>query len=176
MYIICIRGIMDKPGRQLKRQKMENWKEKCSSKSVVFIKSKDLTVEEATILRRAAKKHNVNVSIIKNTLLRLALKEQNMDSESIFRKAKGSTVMALSGDDVLKSINCMYADKKSVFLKKIELMAILDESGAVTEEKTLNELKKFKSREIFAVSIISSLLTPIRQLGRLLSIRSESEK
>ena len=153
---------------------MEVWKDKCSSKLIVFLKSKDLTVLEATTLRKVARNNNVNVSIIKNTLLKLSLKEHGMDFESVAKAAKGSTVMALSGEDVLKAIACMYMDKKSLFVKKIELLGILDEAGAIMDSKTLNELKKFKSKEILLISIIDSLLNPLRQIGRLLQIKAES--
>ena len=87
---------------EAKKQVVEDIKAKISaSKSVVLVDYKGLTVAEATELRNAFRKANVEYKVLKNTLVRRAFNELGVTSFD--GDLNGTTAIAFGSDETAAS-------------------------------------------------------------------------
>ncbi|GAA3021854.1 50S ribosomal protein L10 [Tetragenococcus solitarius] len=131
-----------------------------AAESVVFVDYRGLTVDEDTRLRKQLRDENVEMHVIKNSILVRAAKEAGLEGlEEVFT---GPTAVAFSNDDVVAPAKII--DEFSKEAKALEI------KGGVIENKvaTLDEvqaLAKLPDREGLLSMLLSVLQAPVRNVA-----------
>ena len=114
------------------KQKIEN------ASSVVVVDYRGINVEQDTAMRRALREAGVEYSVVKNTMLRLAVKDSDLSGMS--EVLTGSTAIAISKEDPIAAARILnkFAEgsKKSFALKSGYMegkVLSTDELGAIAK-------------------------------------------
>ncbi|AYW48143.1 50S ribosomal protein L10 [Tetragenococcus osmophilus] len=131
-----------------------------AAESVVFVDYRGLTVDEDTRLRKQLRDENVEMHVIKNSILVRAAQEAGLEGlEEVF---VGPTAVAFSNDDVVapaKIINDFSKEASALEIK-----------GGVIEDRvaTLDEvvaLAKLPNRDGLLSMLLSVLQAPVRNVA-----------
>lgn len=131
-----------------------------AAESAVFVDYRGLTVDEDTRLRKQLRDANVEMHVIKNSILVRAAKEAGLEGlEEVF---VGPTAVAFSNDDVVapaKIINDFSKEASALEIK-----------GGVVEDRvaTLDEvidLAKLPNRDGLLSMLLSVLQAPVRNVA-----------
>lgn len=131
-----------------------------AAESVVFVDYRGLTVDEDTRLRKQLRDENVEMHVIKNSILVRAAQEAGLEGlEEVF---VGPTAVAFSNDDVVapaKIINDFSKEANALEIK-----------GGVIEDRvaTLDEvvaLAKLPNRDGLLSMLLSVLQAPVRNVA-----------
>lgn len=135
-----------------------------NSKAGIFVDYRGLTVEEDTILRKKLRESSVEYSVVKNTIMRFAIK--NAEIENFEDGAlEGPTALAITNDDVLgiSKILVDFSKENKCFNIKSGFM-----DGKGLELDDINKYASIPSKEILISKILGSLNAPISKLVRTL--------
>lgn len=152
---------------ELKKQVVTEIAEKIkSSESMVVVSFTGITVEQITDLRNKFREANVEYCVLKNTLVRRALQELNI--EGMDEHLLGPSAFAF-GDAVNPAkivSDFIDADKENV--KKMQIKAgIID--GRVINANEVRALAKLPSREVLIAKMMGSMNAPITNFVGVLS-------
>ena len=131
-----------------------------NSPAGVLVDYKGITVEDDTKLRRELRAAGVEYAVVKNTMLRVAAKEQGFDAFE--EHLNGTTALAISTtDDVVAPAKILneYAKKHDNF--KIKAGYLEGEAIPVSEVMTLAEMP---SKEGLIAQVLYGFNFPITQL------------
>lgn len=126
-----------------KQQYVAQLKEKLNNAAAgVLVDYKGISVENDTKLRKELREAGVEYSVVKNTMLRLAVKDSAM--EELSSVLENNTALAISNDDpvIAAKILCKYSeDSKGAFGIKAGFAdgKVLDSEGVVTLSKLPNK-------------------------------------
>lgn len=130
------------------------------AQSVILTNYSGLTVEEITDLRSRCRKENVEYKVIKNRLLKLALK--NASYQSIDKQLKGPIGIAMSYKDAVQGAKVIaeYAKNNEKLNIKCGLMdkKFIDANAVVS-------LSKLPSKEVIYARIASGIQATISGLA-----------
>lgn len=133
------------------------------SQAAIVAEYRGLTVEQMTNLRRAARDAGVYLRVVKNTLVRRAVK--GSDFECLDEHLKGPLALAASADPVA------VAKVLSTFAKDHELLAI--KAGAMSGKQLSMEeiqaLAKLPGREELLAKLVGTLQAPVTKFVRTLN-------
>ncbi len=132
------------------------------AQSGVLVDYIGITVEQDTALRRELREAGVDYSVVKNTMMHLAV--EGTDYAEIDNVLKGSTALALSdGEDALAParILCKYAEKsKGKFSVKVGYL-----DGKVMTADEITALAKLPGRDGLLSMLLSALTGNLRNLA-----------
>ncbi len=131
----------------------------------VFVDYKGITVAQDTELRTELRKNDVEYSVIKNTLTRLAL--DGCGLEELDPILNGTTSLATSTGDPIAPFRVIndYAKKlNDVFNIKAAFM-----DGKVLSESEIAEISALPSKEALYSQVFGTLLAPITSLAVVLN-------
>lgn len=121
-----------------------------------------ITVDQDTALRRELRQAGVEYSVVKNTMLHLAV--QDTDFAGLDSALTGSTALALCGEEdplAAARVLCKFAEKsKGKFTVK---MGYLD--GKVVDAGEIEALSKLPGREGLLAMLLSALTGNLRGLA-----------
>lgn len=142
---------------QQKQQVVRELSEKMSTaQAMVFVDYRGLTVEQDTELRNALRKAGVEYKVVKNTLIRFAAKENNLDA--LEQYLSGPTAIALSTQDPVAPAKVI-----SEFAKKYEKLQI--KSGVVDNKvidvEGVKALAELPPREVLIAKVLGGFNAPI---------------
>ena len=130
-----------------------------NAKSGVIVSYMGLNVQEDTELRRELRKNNVEYTVVKNTLTRMATKNVGYDALSdVFN---GTTALATSEDFTAPAkVLCEFAKKHENLVVKAGFIdgEILDADGVI-------ELSKIPSKEGLIAKLLGSIQGPLYSLA-----------
>jgi large subunit ribosomal protein L10 len=133
------------------------------SKSIagVVVEYKGITVADDTAMRKELREAGVEYTVVKNTLLGLAIKDTSLESMS--GVLEGTTAIATSNDDYVAAARILnkYADKIESFNLK---SGYLD--GEVISLEKLKELATLPSREVLLSMVANVFSAPIASFAR----------
>ncbi|MDO4708135.1 MAG: 50S ribosomal protein L10 [Porphyromonadaceae bacterium] len=123
-------------------------------------------------LRRLCNKADVKLVVVKNTLLRRAMSEANLDLAPLYGSLKGNTAIMFThvANAPAKLIKDLTKDKKVD--NKIRLKGAYAETGFYGEDQ-LETLVAIKSKEELIGEVISLLQSPIRNVVSALQNKDE---
>ena len=140
-----------------------------NAKSGVIVSYMGLNVPDDTALRKELRKNNVEYTVVKNTLTRMATKNVGYDSLSdIFN---GTTALATSEDFTAPAkVICEFAKKHEQLVVKAGFLdgEVLDANGVV-------ELSKIPSREGLIAKLLGSIQGPLYGLAYALQAKIDKE-
>ena len=134
--------------------------------SGVIVDYKGINVAQDTDLRRRFREANVEYAVIKNTLLRFAVKEA--DLEGLSEVLEGTTALAISNDDPLAP-----AKTFKNFLKDNAALEIDFKSGFVDGKvlsvDEIKDLADLPPKEVLVAKVLGGLNSPIAGLANVLN-------
>ena len=140
-----------------------------NAKSGVIVSYCGLNVQEDTELRRELRKNNVEYTVVKNTLTRMAAKNVGYDALSdVFN---GTTALATSEDFTAPAkVLCEFAKKHENLVVKAGFIdgEILDADGVI-------ELSKIPSKEGLIAKLLGSSQGPLYGLAYALQAKIDKE-
>lgn len=143
-----------------------------NSAAGVLVDYKGINVEQDTQLRRNFREAGVKYEVVKNTLLKLAVKEAGLDElEAVL---DGTTAIATSEDDAVAPAK-VFKD----FVKENSTLEISFKSGyadgKVLSIDEINALADLPSREALLTMLASALLGTVRGLAVALNAVAEKK-
>ena len=137
-----------------------------NNESVILFQYQGLTVQELTELRNKLKEVNAEVKVYKNTLLKLACNEVNIDINDFL---EGPNAI-LFGTDLLEPIKVISDFAKTH--NKLEIrVGVL--SGSVSDKEVIKEYASIPSREGLLTMLASGMIQYVRDLSIALNLYAE---
>jgi len=153
-----------------KKKIVDEMTERLKSQAGVFVDYKGITVNEDTEMRVKMRAASVNYSVIKNRLMKLAIKNVGFDElDSIL---VGTTSLAISDDDPIAPARIIkeYADKhQNYFEIKAGFM-----DGRVLSADEVNAIASIPALPVLQARFLGTLLAPITSLA--IVLREIAEK
>ncbi|MBO5179440.1 MAG: 50S ribosomal protein L10 [Clostridia bacterium] len=141
------------------------------SKLVILTDYRGINVEDITKIRADLRKANCEYKVAKNTTLRFAAKEANL--EGITDILEGPTAITFSYEDYVEPAKVLYNYAKNSEFYKIK-GGIMD--GKVISVDEVLKLAKLPSREMLLTQLATVLLANIRNVAVVLDqVREQKE-
>jgi len=141
-----------------------------ASSSVVVVDYRGLTVDEVTRLRKQLRDANVEMKVIKNSILTRAAKAAGLEGlEEVFT---GPTAVAFSNEDVVAPAKII--DEFAQDAKALEIKGGIIE-GKVSSVEEITALAKLPSREGLLSMLLSVLQAPVRNVAYAINAVVEKE-
>jgi len=142
-----------------------------NSCSGVLVEYKGITVEEDTKLRKELREAGVKYFVEKNTMLRIALKENGM--EDLCSVLEGTTAIAVCENDQTAPARILgkFADAHD---NKFNLKGGFVE-GVVYDAKGVEALSKIPSKEVLLAQLVGSLQGPMQKLAATLKALADKK-
>ncbi|MBO0471004.1 50S ribosomal protein L10 [Enterococcus sp. DIV0242_7C1] len=131
-----------------------------AASSVVIVDYRGLTVEEVTNLRKQLRDANVEMKVIKNSILSRAAKKAGLEGlDEVFT---GPTAVAFSNEDVVAPAKII--DEFAKDAKALEIKGGVIE-GKVSSIEEITALAKLPSRDGLLSMLLSVLQAPVRNVA-----------
>lgn len=141
------------------------------SKLVILTDYRGINVEDITKIRADLRKANCEYKVAKNTTLKFAAKEANL--EGITDLLEGPTAITFSYEDYVEPAKVLYDYAKNSEFYKIK-GGIMD--GRVISVDEVLKLAKLPSREMLLTQLATALLANIRNVAVVLDqVREQKE-
>ncbi|MHC5226929.1 50S ribosomal protein L10 [Enterococcus sp. LJL99] len=139
--------------------------------SVVIVDYRGLTVEEVTNLRKQLRDANVEMKVIKNSVLTRAAKKAGLEGlDEVFT---GPTAVAFSNEDVVAPAKII--DEFAANAKALEIKGGVIE-GKVSSVAEITALAKLPSRDGLLSMLLSVLQAPVRNVAYAIKAVAEKEE
>lgn len=141
------------------------------SKLVILTDYRGINVEDITKIRADLRKANCDYKVAKNTTLKFAAKEANL--EGITDLLEGPTAITFSYEDYVEPAKVLYNYAKNSEFYKIK-GGVMD--GKVISVDEILKLAKLPSREMLLTQVATALLANIRNVAVVLDqVREQKE-
>ena len=141
------------------------------SKLVILADYRGINVEDITKIRADLKKSNSEYVVAKNSTLRFAVKETEV--EAISEYLEGPTAVTFSYEDYVTPAKVLYDYAKNSDFYKIKA-GIMD--GKVISAEEIIKLAKLPSKEMLLTQLATVLLANIRNLAVVLDQVAKKEE
>lgn len=140
-----------------------------NAKSLVLFDYRGLTDKDIKDLRINLKNNDSFYKVYKNTLLRIAFKDMNLDFGSYLT---GPTAIAFSNDDIaaVKVLSDMAKNNDALILKA----GFIEE--AIADKEKLDEFAKIPSREGLYTMLAGGMIGIVKDLSIALNLYSEQKE
>jgi len=141
-----------------------------TASSVVVVDYRGLTVDEVTRLRKQLRDANVEMKVIKNSILTRAAKAAGLEGlDEVFT---GPTAVAFSNEDVVAPAKII--DEFAQDAKALEIKGGIIE-GKVSTLEEITALAKLPNREGLLSMLLSVLQAPVRNVAYAINAVAEKE-
>lgn len=144
---------------QKNKDAVNDLKEKISkSKSLVFAEYHGMDSNKVNELRKAVREAGAELEVTKNTLLKVALKEQGLDDEQVAQSLTGPVATVFAYNDAVAPIKAL-----TEFIKKFELPVIKSGivDGVFAPQEKITLLSQLPSRDELIAKVVGSLKSPL---------------
>ncbi|MDR0921826.1 MAG: 50S ribosomal protein L10 [Lactobacillales bacterium] len=142
-----------------------------AASSVVVVDYRGLTVEEVTNLRKQLRDANVEMKVIKNSILRRAAEQAGLEGlDTVFT---GPTAVAFSNEDTVAPAKII--DEFTKEAKALEIKGGVIE-GKVSDANEIIALAKLPNREGLLSMLLSVLQAPVRNVAYAVNAVVESKE
>ncbi|QIL46076.1 50S ribosomal protein L10 [Vagococcus coleopterorum] len=139
--------------------------------SVIVVDYRGLTVEEVTNLRKQLRDANVEMKVIKNSILSRAAEAAGL--EGMGEVFTGPTAVAFSNEDVVAPAKIMNDFSKDAEALEIKGGVI---EGSVSSVEDIKALASLPSREGMLSMLLSVLQAPVRNVAYAINAVAESKE
>lgn len=133
---------------------------------VLLTDYKGMSVEEITRLRTELYKVNSKYRVVKNTLLKIALKNVKMDFEEMNSALEGTTALLYSEGDSVLALKALYKFINE-HKKPVVKCGTMDNKFITAEQA--KEFSKLPPREVLLAQLVGQMQAPIYGLHAVLS-------
>lgn len=139
------------------------------SESVILFQYQGLTVAEFSELRKKLREENATIKVYKNTLLKRALDDLNINFEGFLEGPNG----ILFGENLLEPIKVIsdFAKEHDKLNLRIGLI-----SGSVADLDTIKEYASIPSREGLLTMLAAGMMEHVRNLSIALNLYAEGKE
>lgn len=141
--------------------------------SVVFLDFKGLTVENVTKLRAEFKKAGVEYKVVKNTLVKNALKDAPY-SEKLGKVLVGMTGLAWSYEDPSAAAKVVKAFKKDEAGDKLTIKAGLIDGQILDAKAVENQLATMPGKDELRATLLATMQAPLQNFVVLLAAPAQN--
>ena len=141
------------------------------AQSVIVVKYSGLTVEQVTGLRAQFRANGVEYCVLKNTLVRRALKELNI--EGLDEVLNGTTSLATSHGDPIAPMRVVNKYAKQLGDRFNIKGGFMD--GKVVDMATINALAAIPALPVLQAQVLGTMLAPITSLACVLKQIAEKD-
>ncbi len=135
------------------------------AKAIIIVNSTGLSVAQQNNLRNQLKEVNGEIKVYKNTLLKLALKNQGYKVEDINKNLSGPSTIVFGYSNEIGPVKKVYDFAKLNEMPEFKFGFLGKEFMAADRVKQLGELP---SKEILLAKLIGSLNSPLFNLANVL--------
>jgi large subunit ribosomal protein L10 len=147
---------------QKNKEAVEMLKEKVGkAKSIILAEYQGLKANDANALRAKMLENGAEVSVTKNTLLKIALKEEDYETDQISDQLEQTTLTVFAYEDPVSPLKALVEYAKKVELPKIKA-GFIERRFASAEQ--LDVISKLPSREQLLGQVIGTMKSPITGL------------
>ena len=132
-----------------------------SSKSVVLVDYKGITVSDDTALRKSLRENGVVYKVVKNTLFKKACEQLNISG--LDEALNGTTAFAFSGED--ETLAPRLVKKAMKDYSTLSIKAGLYNGNAI-DEKAVSTLASIPGKEQLVAQLLYVLNAPVASLAR----------
>ena len=136
------------------------------AKSIILADYIGISAAAANELRTKIKETKAEATVAKNTLLKVALKEEKVENKDLEKDLKGSTMAIFSYEDSIAPIKVIFDFAKKFELPKIK-SAIID--GIYTTAEQVEAISKLPNKEQLIAQVLGGLKTPLYGLNNVLN-------
>ncbi len=129
------------------------------SKLTAYARYQGLTVAELQELRKAAREAGVKIKVVKNRLVRVAMKEIGVYQDTDTTGLVGQLVYAISDSDEVAPAKILAEFAKTH--PALELAGGFNDTGKALDQAEINTLAKMPSKNELIAQVIAQLLSPI---------------
>jgi large subunit ribosomal protein L10 len=148
--------------KEEKNQLIDSMVEKLDEAEIIYLTDiADLNVETTGKLRRLCFKRNVQLQMIKNTLLRKAMEKSGKDFEAFYSILTGSTSVMIS--DVAKDPAVLIQEFRKTHPKPVLKGAWVEETAYIGDDQ-LVALVNIKSKDEMIADVIALLQSPAKNV------------
>lgn len=141
--------------------------------AAVFLDYKGMTVEQATKLRVEFKKAGVEYKVVKNTLVKQALKEKGYAS-ALTKTLTGMTGIAWSYEDPSAAAKVVKAFRKDAAGEKLQIKGGLIEGSVLDATAVEEQLATMPGKDELRAKLLATLQAPLQQLVALLNAPAQN--
>ena len=153
-------------GKIKNAETVKSLKEKVAkAKSIVFADYRGLSAGSANDLRAKLKAENAEMLVIKNTLLKVALEEEKINTDDIKKDLEGPTMTVFSFGDPIASIKTIFEFAKKLELPKMKSALI---EGVYADTARVEVIKNIPSKEILLGQMVGSMKSPLSGITNVL--------
>jgi len=150
--------------KEQKKESLENLKENIDKqKSMVFVAYEGLKASDILELKKILKEAGCKFSVVKKTLLNLALKEEKIDFNS--RELEGQLGLVIGFEDEVSAAKLSHQFSKKN--NNLKILAGVFENEIVDKDKVV-ALAQIPSRSELLAKLVGSLNSPISGLASVL--------
>lgn len=139
--------------------------------SAVFLDFKGMNVEAVSKLRDQFRKSGVEYRVVKNTLVRQAIKEHNW-AKALDKSLSGMTGVAWSYEDPSAAAKVVKAFRKDN--EKLKIKAGLIEGQVLSPEAVETQLATMPGKNELRATLLMTLQAPAQQLLQLLNAPAQN--
>ena len=144
------------------KQLVKELREKVSkSKSIVFADYKGLDANKMNALRAQMEEQHTEVVVAKNTLMKIALKEEKYDISGIETVLKDANAAFIAYDDAISPIKALFDFVKKFEMPKIKAGYIAKDFNTGAQIATISTLP---SKEQLLAQVVGGLKAPLSGL------------
>jgi large subunit ribosomal protein L10 len=130
-----------------------------NSKMVVYAKYQGLTVAELQELRKAAREANVKIKVVKNRLVKVAMKEIAAYKDTDTTGLTGQVLYALGSDEDFDAAKVLAKFAKTH--KQMELVGGFNSDGETLSQEEVTTLGNLPTKNELIAQVIDTLLSGV---------------
>ena len=132
-----------------------------TAKSTAAATYQGVTVAEMQELRKMAREANVEIKVVKNRLVRVAMGAHDVLKEADTSLLKGQLIYAFSKDDEIAPAQVLAKFSKTV--PAIDLVAGFDNTGASFDTAAVKALASLPTKDQLRGQVVSVIAAPLTQ-------------
>jgi len=154
------------PSTQTKDQQIDYLKDRFArATSVVLLDFMGLTVSQATDLRNQFRKAGVDYKVVKNTLVKIALKDTPLDLDELKAQLQGQTALAFSFEEPSVAAKVVRDFRKlEVNATKLQVKCGVLENAVMDGPRVETELASLPGKDEVRAMLLAQLLAPMQKL------------
>ena len=129
------------------------------AKAVVSATYAGLTVEKLQALRKAARENNVTIKVVKNRLVKVAMKSIDTLKDADTLELNGQLIYAFSNDDEVAAAQVLGKFAKEN--PEVKLTGSFAVDGTIMDAATVTTISELPSRDQLIGQIVETLLSPL---------------
>lgn len=137
------------------------------AKAVAFARYAGLTVADLQTLRKAARESNVQLVVIKNRLVRVAMSENTTYKDTDTSALEGQLIYAFSSEDEVAPSKVLDTFAKTH--SALELAGGFSAEGAALADAEVKALASLPGKDQLIAEVVAQLLSPVHDTTNALS-------